>query len=361
MPFQPINFANIAPVGKPWARNFAENLRQGFEMGNLPQKLIGQKEQQALMNALQNEKVQQAQAETPFAGQNAQNNASILQNTANFAPQMSQADIAYRMAQAKHAEQQASMPFGGQLSGVAREAFGLELLKQQYGEDSEVYKNALERYQADLRQSNVLNDYRQRLGGTTEKRASTTLGKTEMEIEDIYNRNDLSPEEKEAKIGRYVLQRQKQVSDADSRKRALFASNVDKTLDQINPKDLTQYGGAKGAVKLEVDKIKSATGKAPKEYKKYQEALTGSKLLAKQIRQFYGDSITPAVQEQLNEMVNPATWANNPDIALSKFNQFKKILQSETETYRSALKSTKEFEKGSSKELTYDPITGRFS
>jgi len=277
---------------------------------------------------------------------------------------MSESDIAYRNAQAKHAEQQANMPFGGQLSGVAREAFGLELLKNQYGADSEVYKNALQRYQADLQQSNVLNQYRQALSGTAEKRASTTLGKTEREIEDIYKREDLSPEAKEAMIERYTLQRQKQISDSDSRKKALFASNVDKTLDQINPKDLTQYGGAKGVAKLQLDKIKAATGNETKEYAKYQKSLTGAKLLAKQIRQFYGDSITPQVQESLSEMVNPATWANNPRIALDKFNQFKKILQSETETYRGALKNTREFE-GGNKEKTsrskFDPITGAFS
>jgi len=332
MPFQPINFAAIDPLGKPWAANFAKNLQEGMNTYNLPQKLMGEREQMALANALQRENVQQAQMKTPFTSQ------------------QEEADLMYKIARAKAAEQQSNMPFGGQLSGVAREAFGLELLKQQFGADSEVYKNAAKRYQADLDASNVLNHYRQTLAGSTDKRASTALGKTEMEISDILNRQDISPDEKRAILGRYQLSRQKQISDQDARKRALFASNVDKTLDNINPKDLVQYGGVKGQAKLQVDKLKAATGNATKEYIKYQDALTGAKLLSKQIRQFYGDSITPQVQEQLAEMVNPATWANNPEVALKKFNRFKNILQSETETYRNALKDTKEFNSSDQKE-----------
>ncbi len=344
MPFQPINFLNSQIVKSPWDQDFAKILQQGMQLRHEPQRLLRQQEQEQLSNILRKEQGLQAQSETPFAAPRAQ------------------ADITYKQAQAKAAEQQANMPFGGRLTGVANEALGLELLKQQYGPDSEVYKNAAKRYQADLDQSKYLNEYRQVLSGTAEKRASTTLGKTEREIEDIYKRQDISPQEKEAMINRYTLQRQKQISDSDSRKRALFAANVDKTLDQINPKDLTQYGGAKGVAKLQIDKLKAATGKESKEYANYQKSLTGAKLLAKQIRQFYGDSITPQVQESLAEMINPATWANNPRIALDKFNQFKKILQSETETYRGALKNTKEFEsQGEGKALTYDPITGGFS
>lgn len=332
MPIQPINYLNAPILKSPFEQDFMGLLRQGMQLGQEPQRLMHQRQQEDLTNALRKEQLSQAQAATPFAADR------------------EQAELAYKLAQAKAAEQQTNMPFGGQLSGVAREAFGLELLKQQYGPNSEVYRNAAKRYQADLDQSNVLNQYRQALSGTADKRASTTLGKTEMEIADIMNRQDLSPQEKNSMIGRYELSRQKQISDSDARKRALFASNVDKTLENINPKDLVQYGGIKGQAKLKADQLKAGLGNASKDYLKYQDALTGAKLLAKQVRQFYGDSITPQVQEQLAEMVNPATWSNNPDVALRKFNRFKKILHSETGTYRSALKETKEFNEDTQKE-----------
>lgn len=332
MPIQPINYLNAPLLKSPWEQDFMGLLRQGMQLGQEPQRLMRQRQGEELSNSLRKEQLSQAQAATPFAADR------------------EQAELAYKLAQAKAAEQQANMPFGGQLSGTAREAFGLELLKQQYGPNSEVYRNAQKRYQSDLDSSNILNKYRQALSGTADKRASTTLGKTEMEIADIEGRRDLSPSEKSAMTGRYELSRQKQISDADSRKRALFASNVDKTLGNINPKDLVQYGGITGQAKLKADKLRAGLGKAPKEYVKYQDALTGAKLLSKQIRQFYGDSITPQVQEQLAEMVNPATWSNNPEVALRKFNRFKNILQSETGTYRSALKETKEFNEDTQKE-----------
>ncbi len=325
MPIQPINYLNSPILKSPWEQDFVGLLQKGMQLRHEPQRLLRQQEQEQLANLLGRQKSQFNEAELPFA------------------PQKAQADIDYRLAQTKLAEQQAENPMLNQLTGIAKEAAGLEYLRNVHGENSGVYKDARRKFEAELEASGILNDYRRSLSGTNEKRASTTLGKTEMEMADIINRKDLSTEEKRSMIGRYELSRQKQISDSDSRKRALFASNVDKTLDQINPKDLTQYGGAKGVARLQVDKLKAAAGKETKEYSNYQKSLTGAKLLAKQIRQFYGDSITPQVQEQLSEMVNPATWANNPKIALDKFNQFKKILQSETGTYRSALKETKEF------------------
>lgn len=333
MPIQPINYAAIPTLRGPFQGiDFGDLLRQGMQLRHEPQRLLQERQQAELSNRLGQQKYQFNEAELPFA------------------PQKAQADIDYRMAQTQLAKQQAENPLLNQLTGIAKEAEGLEYLRRHHGENSQVYRDARRRYEADLQQSNVLNQYRQALSGTADKRASTTLGKTEMEIADVMNRKDLSPQEKNSMIGRYELSRQKQISDSDSRKRALFASNVDKTLENINPKDLVQYGGIKGQAKLQADKLKAGLGKAPKDYVKYQDALTGAKLLAKQIRQFYGDSITPQVQEQLAEMVNPATWANNPDVALRKFDRFKNILQSETGTYRSALKETKEFNEDTQKE-----------
>src|SRR5579872_203686 len=202
MAFHPINFLNLPLLDNPYAQDYGEILKKGMNLGQEPGRLMRAKQQEELTNALRKEQLSQAEAATPFAGQQAQ------------------ADLMYKLAQAKAAEQQANMPFGGQLSGVAREAFGLELLKQQYGPESEVYRNARRRYEADLEQSNVLNQYRSALSDTAGKRASTTLGKTEMEIADIMGRQDLAPEEKRALIGRYELARQKQISDSDSRKRA---------------------------------------------------------------------------------------------------------------------------------------------
>lgn len=112
MPFQPINFANIAPIGKPWARDFAENLKKGMETYNLPQKLLGEREHQALMNAFNREKVQQEQAQTPFAAQNAQNAATENQVKADFAQPAAQAALRKAVEEGRLTAEQAKY-FGG--------------------------------------------------------------------------------------------------------------------------------------------------------------------------------------------------------------------------------------------------------
>lgn len=53
MPFQPINYANIAPIGSPFLRDFVETLTSGYKAGQLPSQLARQKEKEQLANAMQ--------------------------------------------------------------------------------------------------------------------------------------------------------------------------------------------------------------------------------------------------------------------------------------------------------------------
>lgn len=336
MPYQRSNPQNIPLLKSPWEQDFAKLLQQGMQLRHEPERLMRQKEQEQFSNILRKEQGLQAQAETPFVGQRAQ------------------ADINYKQAQAKAAEQQANLPFGGRLTGVANEALGLELLKQQYGPDSEVYKNAVKRYQSDLRSSDILNEYRQALSGTTEKRVATPFKKLEMEIEEINARKDLPDSEKERLTEMAKLAQIKGITLPEFQKRSAFASNIDKTLEKINPDNLVQYGGLAGEARKKGSKGLSALGVTLGNYKRYQDALTSSKLLAKQVRQFYGDSITPQVQEALQELVNPANWATNPEIAKSKFLTFKDLLLKETATYKNLLTNTKEYRNPESNKRTLE-------
>ncbi len=149
-------------------------------------------------------------------------------------------------------------------------------------------------------------------------------------------------------LGQYNLQKQKVVSDTDARKKALFATNIDKTISNIDVDNLVQYGGLANNITKKIEEGKALTGNESESYDKYQKALTGAKLLAKQVRQFYGDSITPTIQEGLASLTDPATWRNNPRIAKLKFKQFTDILKSETQTYRDALRNTNVFESANS-------------
>jgi len=142
----------------------------------------------------------------------------------------------------------------------------------------------------------------------------------------------------------YSLERQKMTSDAQARNRNLFATNIEKTLSYIDPKALTQYGGGLGSVEKWGQKGLSSIGKESKNYDNYRASLDAVKLLTKQIRQFYGDSIQPTVQENLEALNNPATWSVNPKLAERLFHQTTDILKNELGTYRSALRTPKAYE-----------------
>lgn len=59
MPFQPINFANITPIGAPGARNWIDSLMKGFQASQMPQQMRRQAQSEELLNALNNLKLQQ--------------------------------------------------------------------------------------------------------------------------------------------------------------------------------------------------------------------------------------------------------------------------------------------------------------
>jgi len=131
----------------------------------------------------------------------------------------------------------------------------------------------------------------------------------------------------------------KDTTDPQARSKVLYAANIDKTLNAMNPQALTQYAGIKGAAQKLAESAAAPFGEQSPAYEAYQRNLTLSKLLAKQVRQFYGDSIQPTVLASLQSLSNPTTWDSNPKLAMQKFNAFKNLLQKETSTYRSALQS----------------------
>ncbi len=311
---------------------------------------------QALQNAFKNS---QEATETAYKPKNmaeqllaAQLQNKIKQPYADNAEEAFRADMDYKRALMQQA-QQGSSPFA-RLAGPAREAYSLEILKNQLGENSPAYKGAKQQYELQQQTQQGLNNYRQGLTDTILKRTSSNIGKLGQEQADVEagfepntNRlHQISPDRQEELLGQYALAKQKAVTDTDTRKKTLFASNIDKTIDSIDKKDLTRYAGLKGLAQLKTEEAKSILnpGSESEPYKKYLESANKAQLLAKQVRQFYGDSIQPAMLQQLSKLSNPATWRNNPEIASRLFDSFTGLLKQETGTYRGALKGLKEFE-----------------
>lgn len=269
---------------------------------------------------------------------------TFLQSYLDTGKEMAEQDL--RRSQAKREEAKANLPFGGQqLPGAAGQVQGLEMMKGLYGENSPQYKQALNAF--NLGQEGVQSrvNYQNVLAGSAGKRFSTPLAKSLQEVEDISNgylpgtKTRLSPEQAQEYHDRYGLDILKKTTDPVARKQNLAATNMDITLNSIDPNSLTQYSGLKGTAQMLKDKRDSALGKTVPRYKAYQENLTKAKALKKQVRQFYGDSITPTVQQGLDELVNPASWLKSPEIAMNNFNQFASLLRRETHQTKRAMKS----------------------
>lgn len=299
-----------------------------------------------------------------------------------------QANIASKMAETARQNELLKQPFAGRsLPGAGGEALGLEMLKNQYGEESPVYKNALNAYNLQQEKTNQLMKYQQALTGSLPKRTASPLAKQQMEQADIEQgfmpgtTTQVSPEKQAELLNQNRLKLIKDVTDPKIRERALYASNMEKTINTLDPSALTVYSGPQGRLQLGEDIVQStAHRKDVPRYKAYKEALTSAKVLAKQVRQFYGDSITPQVQEQLAQLADPTTWYEQPDVAMARYNQFVSILGTEADTFFDALQSSDIYKKPEKKKtggnlvaeaanitkqpeksnvMTYNPKTGR--
>lgn len=345
MPFQPMNFANIPLIRMP---DVVGSLAQGYQAGLLPE--MEKREQQKEIRA-----------------ENADARAAEAAKLANAFKQMQmqqypeQQRLSNLLTQSRISELQrkAQDPFGGQIApGEIGQAMWLERIKNIAGEDSPFFKRAQDAFNREQQAKQGLVDYRSALTGTADKRYSTQTGKRLQEQSDIDagfmpgtgRTVPIAPEQQKKFADEYALKGLKEVTDTNFRNKAAFARNIDKTIESIDIDALTRYAGAPGQVKLIMESLAAPFGMESKDYQDYQQAMKGAQLLAKQIRQFYGDSIQPNMVEKIENMTSPATWRNNPELAKNSFNTLADILKKETKTYTGSLKSSKQLLEGGSTE-----------
>lgn len=130
----------------------------------------------------------------------------------------------------------------------------------------------------------------------------------------------------------------KQTSDPTARQRLIYATNIEKTLANINPDDLVRYSGAKGNLNKGLDIFRdSVMGNPSPEYQNHTNAVNSARLLAGQIRQFFGDSVQASARHELGNLTNPSAWNKSPETAKKNFQSLVNIFRSEGETYKDAL------------------------
>lgn len=200
MPFKPIDFANIQPQGNPFFRDLVENLSTGYKAGQLPQQLERQRQKEELANAMQKLLVEEQPQKFGEESQERQLHNSFQEllnkeQPQKFGSEMSTASMeqAFKQAEINQKNQEAKLPFGGKgVTGEIGQAIILNSLRNKYGENSQIYKDAKERYDVDVahqrattdRQVNLINSGQFRMLNADDKRrviayaASPELGYT---------------------------------------------------------------------------------------------------------------------------------------------------------------------------------------
>ena len=112
--------------------------------------------------------------------------------------------------------------------------------------------------------------------------------------------------------------------------------NIKETISGVNPSVFRSYAGRDGQIKLKSDQAKNAIapGSAGPQYNELMTfAKTQAVVLASQIRQFYGDSITPQKEQQIQDTFSELGIMTNPDLALKKMTEIIRTVQDEGKNY----------------------------
>ncbi len=291
MPFQPINFAAINPLGKPWARDFADNLRKGMETYNTPQKLLSEQEQRVIANAFNKEKTLQEQAVTPFAAEKAQT------------------DIRLKQGQAMHHENMNRMPYGGLVTGDVGQDLALHMILNDPNASAELKKSAEEGRRLLLRQRAMAN--------TPE---ATKLREDEQRI---MNDPNMSYQDKQDAIG---FNRAKNIKNSiipeievQKTRADITAEGFEKLLQPEMLEALTQYSGTEGTLKRGADEWqKWWTGKTPERLLMYEDAESTAEGVAMNLRAAIKESVSPKKGEQILDMISPANLKRSPEQAVRR-------------------------------------------
>jgi hypothetical protein len=291
-----------------------------------------------------------------------QGNLALQQRAQSMREQMMPYQQALMEAQTQRAIQGPSL----HPSGDVANALYVEQLRSTYGENDPRYLQAKAAHDTTLSGRQSLVDYRGALSQTAPWRAMSTLGKLIAEGRgegalDVSMGREPVVDDQRAQAYEQAIA--KQVTDTDARKRLLFATNIDKTLENIPKDDLFTYSGIKNIAEFAEDFARAAVGEPTERFLRYQNAVEAAVLLADQMRQFYGDSIQPQNMERLRALANPETWWKDPKVAKSQFETLTRILQQETETYKQMGRSPISLRSASQKpsgELVYNPATGEF-
>jgi hypothetical protein len=127
-------------------------------------------------------------------------------------------------------------------------------------------------------------------------------------------------------------------SDKDTRAKALNFQNLNEIMAGVDPKIITRYSGLSGLARRASDRMGAYAGSSDKGYEDYTTFVNVTvPTIADKVRQSYGTSIDPKMFTILKNVSNPVNWKNNPKMAISNWNQLRKLLQQQGTIYNNAI------------------------
>lgn len=188
--------------------------------------------------------------------------------------------------------------------------------------------------------------------GSGRQYAPSGLGKLYGELEQIQQGYlpgsngsvELDPNEQQELIDRYNLQIQKHTTDSATRTTVLRGQNLLKSMTASNIDALVSYSGLEGGFNLKREQLNDAVGKPSEKYLQYLEAKQAVELEAKELRQFFGDSITPQTAEAIYKMTNATSLTRSPEAAKRMIQKSRDTIEKQIKTFSGALKSTEPYQ-----------------
>ena len=354
-----VDYSKIPNQESPW-KNMLENVLKGYQMEKEPAKMAEEQKKRELATGLKDLELKHKPKEYALGDETKSLANSLQKKALEHYEEKFQADLAATNRKGTAASKAAASKAAGSKfnAAVANEQgiwelehpAGTQLTQEEQVEHITRLKNALniglQHTQAGTARTGILNE-------TQDQRGETQQGKLLTESKDVADgfypgtgrkQQFESPKVQEFYKDQYDLKNQKERSDSVTRNRSLYAGLIDTTFDNINVDKLVRYSGIEGTIDKYAARAQIAPEEEQKKYREYTEEQTKVLALAKQIRQFYGDSISPGNLKKLEEVTNPAKWSESPAVAKAQFEALKNIVKQETRLYRQALSSIAPFQ-----------------
>jgi hypothetical protein len=133
--------------------------------------------------------------------------------------------------------------------------------------------------------------------------------------------------------------------------------NVLENLNSIPIESLSQYAGYGGKGKSIAEGIEARFGKNSPEYTEfYNFTHVQLPFIAEDIRRALRTSITPEMQQYINNFSDPIKIDSNPELAISSWNTLKKLIANQAKTYYKNISGPVDF-KGEAKKLEEQSVT----